>query len=119
MIFKIDKIKELVKQIVMKYRVNSLQIFGSYACSEATDDCDLDILLDYIDTIVFICFDFIDIGTELELVFDKKVDITTVKAIYNHPTVEYFSEFMNFMLNERVLIYRKEQYKILMSIIYL
>lgn len=46
MIFTIDDIKKRVIPIVIKYRVNTFSLFGSYARREANEDSDLDFVMD-------------------------------------------------------------------------
>ena len=46
MIHTIDQIRKIVSPIAATYGVNSLSLFGSYARGEATDESDVDLLLD-------------------------------------------------------------------------
>ena len=41
----LDKITEIVKPIALKYKVETIYLFGSYAREEATPDSDLDFLV--------------------------------------------------------------------------
>lgn len=41
-----DEIREIAVPIVKKYGVKSLSLFGSYARNEASEDSDLDFLMD-------------------------------------------------------------------------
>ena len=44
-VLSLNKIKEIVKPIALKYQVKEIYLFGSYARSEATDESDLDFLV--------------------------------------------------------------------------
>ena len=46
MVLTIDEIKDRVIPIVQSHGVNSFSIFGSYARNEATDESDLDFIMD-------------------------------------------------------------------------
>ena len=46
MVFTIEDIRKRIIPIVVKYGVNSFSLFGSYACGEATDESDLDFVMD-------------------------------------------------------------------------
>lgn len=46
MVYAIDEIKTITAPIAASYGVKSLSLFGSYARGEATDDSDVDLLVD-------------------------------------------------------------------------
>ena len=46
MIYTVEQIRSIAAPITRSYGVNSLSLFGSYARGEATDDSDIDILVD-------------------------------------------------------------------------
>ena len=46
MIYTIDQIKSITVPIAASYGVNSLSLFGSYARGEATEESDVDLLVD-------------------------------------------------------------------------
>ena len=46
MVYTIDQIKSIVAPIAALHGVKSLSIFGSYARGEASDDSDIDLLID-------------------------------------------------------------------------
>jgi len=47
MIYTIDEIKSIAAPIAAAYGVRSLSLFGSYARGEATEESDVDLLLDW------------------------------------------------------------------------
>ena len=47
MIYTIDQIKGITAPIAAAYGVKALSLFGSYARGEATEDSDIDLLLDW------------------------------------------------------------------------
>ena len=47
MIYTVDEIKSIAAPIAAAYGVRSLSLFGSYARGEATEDSDVDLLLDW------------------------------------------------------------------------
>ena len=46
MVYTVDEIKKRCKPIAIKHGVNSLGLFGSYAKNNATEDSDLDFVMD-------------------------------------------------------------------------
>jgi len=46
MIYTLDQLREIIKPIAEKYEIPAVYIFGSYARGEATEDSDVDVLID-------------------------------------------------------------------------
>jgi predicted nucleotidyltransferase len=107
MIYTIEQIKELIEPIAQKYKLNALWVFGSYARGEATEESDVDFLIDYTDTTIFNFFDFVDLGNEFEHIFNKKIDLMTTKALYTSSIEKCFPTFKNIITSEMVLVYEK------------
>jgi predicted nucleotidyltransferase len=73
--------KTLIKhrtQLLDKYAIKSIAIFGSYARNEQTDKSDLDILVEFNENIGI---KFIDLADELEDYIGIKVDLVSRKGI--------------------------------------
>jgi predicted nucleotidyltransferase len=75
MIYSIDQLKELIEPIAKKYKLKSLWVFGSYARGEATEESDVDILIDYTDSEIIGLFDMVRLNNQLESTINKKVDL--------------------------------------------
>ena len=90
-------IKRTISEIIDTYfpgKIDSVALFGSYACGTQTKDSDIDLLLDAKD------FGMRDLGlfqSELEAAFKKNVDITFLGN--NDP---YFIKVVN---KEKIIIY--------------
>ncbi len=64
--------------LLTKYRVKKIGLFGSYVRNEASKKSDVDLLVEFEKK----TFDnFIDLAFELEEVFDRKVDLLTEEGI--------------------------------------
>jgi predicted nucleotidyltransferase len=46
MIYTLDELREKIKPIAEKYELPAVYIFGSYARGEATEDSDVDVMID-------------------------------------------------------------------------
>ncbi|MEW6625003.1 MAG: nucleotidyltransferase domain-containing protein [Bacillota bacterium] len=68
------QIKELVSDIIVKYPVKKLSIFGSYADGTAHENSDIDILIEFLHTNVSLIMLY-DIKEELEIKLSKNVDL--------------------------------------------
>jgi predicted nucleotidyltransferase len=71
-------LKEHRSQLLDKYPIKSIAIFGSYARNEQTDKSDIDILVEFNDNIGI---KFIDLADELENYIGLKVDLVSRKGI--------------------------------------
>ena len=98
-VLSIPYIKAKVQQIIDIYfpdRINSVALFGSYACGTQTKNSDVDLLLDVQD------FGMRELGTfktELESLLKKEVDIAFKK--------DDDSYFMKVVNKEKIVIYER------------
>jgi predicted nucleotidyltransferase len=67
-----EQLKELVRPVAIKYKLKTLWVFGSYARNEATEDSDVDFLMDYSDSIIVNLYDYTDFCDDLENTINKK-----------------------------------------------
>ena len=67
------------KELVKKYPISELALFGSYARGDYNAESDIDILIDFSDRING--FDYIMIAHELEDTFHTKIDLVSRKGI--------------------------------------
>jgi len=70
----ISEIKGLVFDIVTKYPVKKLSLFGSYADGNAKDDSDIDMLVEFFAPYVSL-FMLSDIKEEMEFKLKREVDL--------------------------------------------
>ena len=91
MVFTIEEIKKRIIPIVVKYGINSFSLFGSYARDEATEDSDLDFVMDKGDLK----------GLQLEQEFKCHVDVIS-KGSSN-------KKFLEAVSREEVLIYERKR----------
>ena len=75
MIYTLDEIKEKTIPIAVKYGVSRMSLFGSYARGEATDESDVDLLINKGGIKGLI--DFVDFIHDLEQSLNCNVDVIT------------------------------------------
>ncbi len=96
MIYTIDNIKEIIKPFALKYNVESIYLFGSYARGEATEDSDLDFLVfggnNFKLTSIFA------LAEELRTAFQKKIDVFEIHEVNTD------SSFYSTIMNERLSV---------------
>ena len=92
----IEKIMKIVKPIALKYNVEAIYLFGSYARGEATEDSDLDFLVfggaSFRKTLIFA------LAEELREAFERAVDVFEIHEINQGST------FYNTIMKERRLV---------------
>ena len=95
MVYTINQIRDIVNPIAASYGVRSLSLFGSYARGEATDDSDIDLLLDRTGmakgwTIGGLYADLTDaLGKELDLVTTTGADCGFLSRIQSDAVILY------------------------------
>lgn len=68
----------LKRKLVLKYPIKSVAIFGSYARNEQNENSDLDLLIEFSDSIGS---KFITLADEIERELGFKVDLVSKKGI--------------------------------------
>lgn len=79
----LDRLKKILyknkKDLVKKYNIKNIGIFGSYVRSEEKKNSDIDILVEFIRPIGF--FKFLELEENLEKLLGRKVDLVSKKAL--------------------------------------
>lgn len=95
-VLSLNRIKENVKPIALKYQVKEIYLFGSYARGEATDESDLDFLVfggdNFKLTMIF------SLAEELREAFQKNVDVFEIHEVNQQ------SVFYDTIMKERLLV---------------
>ena len=98
-VFSLDEIYRISIPIAEKHGVAKLYIFGSYARKEATENSDIDLLIDKGD--VRNLLDYFAFVSDLEDSFGKHVDVETVTC--------NDKEFVEKVMEEAILIYESKR----------
>jgi predicted nucleotidyltransferase len=67
------------KDLVERYHIASLSVFGSVARNEARDDSDVDLLVEFVQPVGL--FQFIELQQHLEIILGSKVDLGTPRSL--------------------------------------
>jgi len=86
----ISYLKELNKELKIKYGINRLGIYGSYARDEAKKSSDLDIFYERDSSIRVSGFDLLRIPETIEKDLHIKVDFVDLK--YMNPIVKHYAK---------------------------
>jgi len=79
-----EEIIECIVTYLSQYPISKIGIFGSFARNELIEESDIDILVNYEETISL--FTLVKIHRELEELLGRKVDIVSEK--YLHPRLK-------------------------------
>ncbi|MCD8370118.1 MAG: nucleotidyltransferase domain-containing protein [Clostridiales bacterium] len=95
-ILTLERISEIVRPIALKYNINEIYLFGSYARGEATNESDLDFLVfggnQFRLTMIFA------VAEELREAFGKDVDVFEINEVNRE------SAFYQTIMKERLLV---------------
>ena len=86
----LERLQSYLPGLQERYRVTSLDVFGSYVRNEDTETSDLDILVTFQYAPTF--FQFIDLEDELSSLLDVKVDLVMKSALKPHIGASILSE---------------------------
>ncbi len=103
--FDMDKIKMLIVPIAKKHRLRSVYVFGSYARNEATEDSDVDLLIDRDGSAIHGIFGMNALLDEFRETLGKDVDLVTLQSLRQESTVRNNSEFIENVMKEMVKVY--------------
>ena len=102
MIYTLEEIRSRTLPIIQKYHIPAMYLFGSYARGQATEDSDLDFLVDTTDTDLTSLLRLGALYCDLENAFEKRVDLITVRSIMQNTDMASDIDFRNAVLRERV-----------------
>ena len=104
-ILTLSDISRIATPIVQKYRVPALYVFGSYARGTASENSDIDLLIDTDGTDLTSLFALGALYSELEDALGKPIDLITVSALTQTPAMPSERNFTNTVMKERVSLY--------------
>lgn len=76
---KLEEIKDIIIKVLKKHNVKRAAIFGSIARGEATEESDIDIVIEFEGRKSLL--DLVDLKLELQELLGKKVDVITYNSI--------------------------------------
>lgn len=95
MVYTIQEIRSKVLPILVKYRIPAMYLFGSYARGDATEDSDIDFLIDTTGTELTSLLRLGALYCDLEEAFQKPIDLITVRSIMQESSMESDIDFRN------------------------
>ena len=102
MIYTIEEIKNRVLPVIQKYNIPAMYLFGSYARGEATEESDLDFLVDTTGTRLTSLLSLGELYCDLEEIFQKEIDLVTMRSVMQNIQTESDRSFRDVVMKERV-----------------
>ena len=105
MVYTTEQISRIVEPIAKKYGLPAVYLFGSYARGTATEDSDIDLLVDTTGTALRTLMTLGGLYNDLEEAFEKPIDMVTVGAVTQETTRAGQLLFRENVMRERKQIY--------------
>ena len=98
-IYTIDEIKEILYELLKNFPVESVILFGSYAKNSASENSDLDLVIDTKETLLG--FKLYSLITKIEEAFQKQVDAFEKSEIIDNSKIAEEIEKTGVIVYER------------------
>ena len=105
MVYSINEIKERITPVALKYRLPAVYLFGSYARGEATDESDVDIMVDTTGTEVRGIFALGGLHEDFSDAIVKPVDLITTNGLEQEDTKRRSPWMVESVNKDKVRIY--------------
>ena len=105
MVYTIEQIRERIEPIALKYGLPAVYLFGSYAKGEATEDSDIDFLIDKSGTALVGMIAMGGLYNDLSEAVGKQIDIITTGALEQKSAKERTPWLVETLNQEKVKIY--------------
>lgn len=105
MVYSIEQIQKLITPIAKKYGLKSVFLFGSYARGTATENSDVDLIIDTSGTDIKSLLGLAAVYCELEEALKKSIDLVTLSSLEQRSQMPSELSFRANLEKERVNIY--------------
>ncbi len=105
MIYTVDEIRNRVTPVARKYQLKAVYLFGSYARNEATENSDVDILVDRQGSVIRGMFEMGGLYNDLKESMGKEIDLVTTQTLEQKSTQERTPWFVDNLKAEMVKLY--------------
>ena len=102
MVYSIEELKRRIAPVAEKYGLREVYLFGSYARSEATEQSDVDILIDRAGSNVRGAFEMGGLYEDLCASIGKEVDLVTTQTLEQSSTRQRSPLFIQNIQAERI-----------------
>ena len=105
MVYTVHELRDMVTPIAVKYGLRGVSLFGSYARGTASEDSDVDLLIDTTGTSIRSLLQVAGIHEELERTLRKNVDLLTLSSLTQAQQMPSEARFRENVMRERKQLY--------------
>ena len=105
MLYTIAEIADIVRPIAERYGIPAVYLFGSYARGTATEQSDIDLLIDTTGTDLTTLFGIGAVYADLEDALGKPIDLITMGSLKQTAQMPSEKAFRENIMRERVNLY--------------
>lgn len=105
MVYTPEELSSHIVPITKKYRIPAVYLFGSYARGEATENSDVDILIDREGSSIRGMFDMGGLYEDLRNSIGKEIDLVTLQTLEQKSTKDRTPQFVENLRKEMVRLY--------------
>lgn len=109
MVYTLNELKNIITPVTRKYGIPAVYVFGSYARNEATEQSDVDLLIDRTGSSIHNMFDMGGLYEELRERIGKEIDLVTTQTLEQNSTKRRTPLFVRSINSERITIYSLER----------
>ncbi len=102
MIYTLDELKQRIKPVAEKYGIRAVYLFGSYARNEATEQSDVDLMIDRSNSKIRGMFEMGGLYMDLCASIQKEVDLITLQTLEQSSTKKHSPHFVENVQAERI-----------------
>lgn len=107
MVYSINELRKRIAPVAARYGLPAVYIFGSYARGAATENSDVDILIDSDGSSVKSLFDLGGLYNELCESLNKEIDLVTIQSLEQQEKDGAGYMFVERVVNEGVMVYER------------
>lgn len=105
MVYTLEEIAKRVEPVARTYGLRALYVFGSYARNQATEESDIDLLVDTTGTNLHSLLSLGALYCDLEAALEKKIDLITVSSLQQKALLSSERLFRENVDKEKVKLY--------------
>ena len=105
MVYSVKQIADIVRPIAEQHHLKAVYLFGSYARGTATEQSDIDLLIDTTGTSIKSLLGLAAVYCDLEAALKKQVDLITISSLEQSSSMVSQEHFRANVMAERVNLY--------------
>jgi predicted nucleotidyltransferase len=105
MVYSLEELRKKITPVTRRYNIPAVYIFGSYARGDATDESDVDVLINRAGSKIVTMFDLGALYNDLNENLGKPLDLITEDSLSQDDASRRTPGFAENLRRERVVIY--------------